>query len=110
MKTAGKLIDDVVQALVNEASPEKIILFGSRSRGDASADSDVDLLVVESGEFGIHNSRRKELARLSKAVAGFPFSIDILLYSHDEVERWRNSLNNVAASAVREGTVMYERH
>ena len=110
MKNVDKLIGEVVEAIAKEAKPEQIILFGSHSKGFANAESDVDLLVVESGEFGAGRSRRKELARLSKAVAKFQFPIDILLYSTAEVERWKHSLNNVVAHAFREGKVLYERH
>jgi predicted nucleotidyltransferase len=110
MKATDNLIDEVVDIIAREAMPEQIILFGSHAKGDATDESDVDLLVVESGEFGTHRSRRKELARLSKAIAEFQFPIDILLYSKTEVERWKHSINNVVARAIREGKVVYERH
>ncbi|MBF0290762.1 MAG: nucleotidyltransferase domain-containing protein [Nitrospinae bacterium] len=110
MKPSDKIIGEVVEAIAREATPEQIILFGSHAKGDATDESDIDLLVVESGEFGPEKSRRKELARLSKAVARFQFPIDILLYSKTEVERWKHSLNNVVAHAFREGKVVYERH
>jgi predicted nucleotidyltransferase len=42
------LLRQMVSTIVSEVSPETIILFGSRARGDARPDSDVDLLVVES--------------------------------------------------------------
>lgn len=41
------LIAAMVSVLVEEADPERVILFGSRGRGDARDDSDVDLIVVE---------------------------------------------------------------
>ena len=41
------LLDQMVQAIVAEVDPEQVILFGSRARGDAREDSDVDLVVVE---------------------------------------------------------------
>lgn len=109
MKNSDKLIDEVVKIIAREATPEQIILFGSHAKGGVTDESDVDLLVVESEEFGVGRSRRKELARLSKAVAGFQFPIDILLYSKMEVERWKHSINNVVAHAIREGKVVYER-
>ncbi|MBF0293517.1 MAG: nucleotidyltransferase domain-containing protein [Nitrospinae bacterium] len=110
MKATDNQVGEVVEIIVREAMPEQIILFGSHAKGAATDESDVDLLVVESGEFGPGKSRRKELARLSKAVARFQFPIDILLYSKTEVERWKHSLNNVVAHAIREGKVVYERH
>jgi hypothetical protein len=45
------LLQDIVDAIVQEVDPETIILFGSRARGDALPDSDVDLLIVEKEPF-----------------------------------------------------------
>ena len=103
------LLDQMVQAIVAEVDPEQVILFGSRARGDAREDSDVDLVVVEAEPFGPERSRRRELVRLYHALVEFPVSADILVYSHDDVDYWRDSLNHVLARALREGKVLYER-
>lgn len=103
------LLEQMVEKIVAEVDPEQIILFGSRARGDARAGSDVDLVVVESEPFGQERSKRLEAARLYRTLAGFGVSKDILVYSRDEVDYWRDSLNHVLARALREGRVLYER-
>ena len=103
------LLDQMVEKIVAEVDPEQIILFGSRARGDARAGSDVDLVVVESEPFGQERSKRLEAARLYRTLSGFLVSKDILVYSRDEVDYWRDSLNHVLARALREGRVLYER-
>ena len=103
------LIDGMVQAIVDEVDPEQVILFGSRGRGDERQDSDVDLVVVEAEPFGPKRSRHKEMVRLYHAVAGFPVAADVLVYSREDVDYWRDSLNHVLARALREGKVLYER-
>jgi len=95
-----------VQAIVEEVDPEQVILFGSRASGTAASDSDVDLVVVESAPFGKVRSRRREWTRLWRALARFDVAKDILVYSRDEVERWRDSLNHELARALREGKVL----
>ena len=40
-------IAGLTKLLVEAAQPKRIILFGSRARGDASEDSDVDIMVAE---------------------------------------------------------------
>ena len=103
------LIDQMVKAVVQEVDAEQVILFGSRARGEEREESDVDLVVVEAEPFGPKRSRHKEMVRLYKVLADFPVSADVLVYSHDEVDYWRDSLNHVLARALREGKVLYER-
>lgn len=62
------LIREMVETIVREADPDTVILFGSRARGNARADSDVDLLIVERETFGPQRSRRQETARLYLAL------------------------------------------
>ena len=40
------LMDQLVQAVVDEVDPEQVILFGSRARGDERENSDIDLIVI----------------------------------------------------------------
>ena len=108
-RVTDNLIGQMVQAIVDEVDPEQVILFGSRGRGDERQDSDVDLVVVEAEPFGPKRSRHKEMVKLYHAVAGFPVAADVLVYSHDDVDYWRDSLNHVLARALREGRVLYER-
>ena len=105
-KTTDALLDRMVKAIVDEVAPEQVI---SRARGDTTADSDVDLVVVEAAPFGAGRDRRVEATRLWRALADFDVSKDILVYSSDEVEYWRDSLNHVLARALREGELLYER-
>lgn len=103
------LLRQMVEVIVRERSPEAIILFGSRARGDARADSDVDLLVIETEPFSPQRSRRKEMAHLQMALRELPLSKDILLYSRDEFEHWRNFLNHLVGRAEREGRLLHGR-
>ena len=102
-----ELIHRMAAVVAREVNPEAIILFGSHATGDARPDSDVDLLVVESTPFGPNKDRRKEMTRLWRALAGFAVAKDILVYSREEVERWRGARNHVIARALREGKVIH---
>ncbi len=107
--TDDALLQRMVATIVKEVDPEQVILFGSRARGNAATDSDVDLVVIETAPFGEERDRRTEAVRLWRALAGFRVPKDILVYSRDEAEYWRHSLNHVLARALREGRVLYER-
>lgn len=99
----------MTQIIVREIHPAQIILFGSRARGDADPDSDVDLLIVHDEEFGPDQPRHELLRRLRARLSGFGVAKDLLLYSRAYVEEWRGSLNHVVGRALREGRVLYER-
>lgn len=43
---ARSAILKMVQRIVGRVSPDRIVLFGCHGRGDARADSDIDLLAV----------------------------------------------------------------
>ena len=109
IQVTDEILDRMVRAIVEEVDPEQVILFGSRARGDAGEESDVDLVVVETEPFGKTRSRRLEAVRLWKVLSDFVVPKDILVYSRDEVEHWRSSPNHVLTCALREGAVLYER-
>lgn len=103
----AEVLRQMVDIIVREADPEAIILFGSRARGEAGPDSDVDLLIVEREPFGPGRSRIQEAARLYQALGDMPVSKDLLVYSRKEFQRWKEALNHVVANAVREGRLLY---
>lgn len=103
------LLQRMTAALVEAADPEQVILFGSHARGEAGPESDIDLIVVQAEPFGPERNVRLEEARLRRALPSFDVSVDILVFSRDDVDYWRDSLNHVLARALREGKVLYER-
>ncbi len=109
VSVSEQVIEGMVQAIVAEVRPRRIYLFGSRARGDQTAESDIDLLIVEDQKFGPQRSRWSELQRIRKALKPFRVPKDILVYSQEEFETWEDSLNHVVAHAVREGRLLYER-
>lgn len=103
------LIRVMTDVIVREADPDAVILFGSHARGEAGPDSDVDLLIVERAPFDAQRSRRRETARLYLALRKLAVSKDLLLYSRDEFERFKDSAHHVVGRARREGKVLHER-
>lgn len=41
------VIDDILQKLISDYAPQKVILFGSYAYGNPRPDSDIDLLIVK---------------------------------------------------------------
>ena len=109
IEVTDQVLRDMVKAIVEEVAPERIILFGSRARGQAPPDSDVDLVIIEKEPFGPLRSRRQEIARIRRALHPFRIPKDILVFSQDELDKWRHAINHVLYDAVHEGKHLYER-
>ena len=99
------LLADIVRRIVETAQPEKIILFGSRARGDARADSDFDVLVIQESD----EPRYRRSAPLYVALADLPAEVEVMVYTSEEVEEWSQVPQAFVTTAVREGTTIYER-
>ena len=104
-----EFIQQMVEAIVHEVKPQCIYLFGSRARGTATEESDVDLLIVEAEAFDRSRNRWSELKRIRRVLKPFQVPKDILVYSRDEFEKWQGSINHIIAHATREGKLVYER-
>lgn len=89
--------------IADQFSPERIILFGSRARGRARSDSDVDLLVVMRYR---GTSMRKAVEILNRIAPEFP--VDLIVRSPREVEK-RLAMNDpFLDEIVHRGRIMYE--
>jgi HEPN domain-containing protein/predicted nucleotidyltransferase len=104
-----EILDEMVQVIVREIDPDQVYLFGSRARGDARADSDIDLLIIDHKPFGPGHSRFQECNRVYRALSSFHVPKDIRLYSSEEFIKWRHSLNHVIGRCYREGKLLYAR-
>ncbi len=102
LPTAERL-DAAVARLVAAAHPQRIILFGSRARGDAHSHSDVDLLVIKRQV----SNRYEELVDLDRALAGLIMPVDLLLVTEAEFERRSAQPGTVEHAARQEGQVLY---
>jgi uncharacterized protein len=99
------IIADAVRRIVRLVDPLKVILFGSRARGDARPDSDFDLLVVRES-----NQRRDERsAPIYTALAGVPAEVEVMVYTPAEIEEWQEVPQAFVTTAIREGKVLYEK-
>jgi predicted nucleotidyltransferase len=101
-------IQNMVDAIVGLVKPVCVVLFGSYAKGNLQSGSDIDLLVVEKDSFGPRRSRWKEIAAIRRILRPYRGAKDILVYSRDEVELYRQSANHVVAEAFRKGKVLYE--
>ena len=103
------ILDQMVDIIVRAVDPERIILFGSRARGEARPDSDVDILIVDSRSFDETINQATLLGNLWNLLRHFRLAVDLLLFSPEEVQKWKDSRYHIIGTVLREGRVLYER-
>lgn len=101
----ASLLAFIVDRVVAKFHPLRVILFGSRARGEARPDSDVDLLVV------MPNVADKRIAavEIRRTLRDLPVGKDILVTTPDEIARRGEMTGSVLRAALREGKVIFER-
>src|SRR5262245_60398930 len=92
-------IAEMVRRIAERFDPDQIILFGSRARGTARPNSDVDLLVV----MPIAGSKRETQIAIRCALHDIHVAKDIIVATPDEVEKRRNIIGTIIRPALREG-------
>ena len=85
----------------------KIILFGSRARGDCSKDSDWDFYVVVDRDVSFPE-KRKITAQIRRRLVMKEISSDIIIQSFSNVERRKNDVGYLTYYVLKEGVKVYE--
>ena len=98
-------LSEVVDQIVHNFHPEKIILFGSWARGEAREDSDLDLLVVISKV----EHTRKAAIEIGNALSNLPISKDIVVSTPKDIEKYGKTIGYILRPALAEGKIIYER-
>ena len=96
-------IRELSRRIAAQFNPDRIILFGSRARGRAHADSDVDLLVV----MRCNGSGARKAVEILNRVEP-EFAVDLIVRTPQEIRRRLAQQDRFLADIVRRGKVLYE--
>jgi len=105
MRVEEPLLREVVARIRRTVDPDRVVLFGSRARGEAGPESDLDILVVAPSPL----PRWKRTVPLYRALAGLGVPKDVVWWTPDEIDEWRGVRSHFITTALREGRVLYER-
>jgi len=99
------VIQRIVARIVKRFHPERIILFGSQARESATADSDVDMLVVMEFE----GSKLDKMVELREVLSDITVPTDILLTTPEDFGWRKDVVGTIEWPAFHEGKVLYAR-
>lgn len=95
-------IKKVVDKIVQEFQPEKIILFGSWAWGKPDKDSDVDLFIIKETE-----NTRQTAREIDGSIFPRPFPMDLIVYTPKQVEKRKNMRDFFIRDILKKGKVLY---
>jgi predicted nucleotidyltransferase len=92
-----------LDALVEEAQPSRVVLFGSHARGEAREDSDVDLLVILTES----TDPLREAQRLYRTLDFSRLDADLVVATEEQIERLGSRVGLIYHEALAEGLTVY---
>ena len=98
-------IKEIVDKIISEYSPEKIILFGSYANGVPNENSDLDLLLIKDSDL----PRPQRSAQVRKILIGSLLPIDLIIYTPKEIEDSKNNKFGFVYEVLNNGKTLYER-
>lgn len=95
-------VQQIIDELVKNYQPEKVILFGSRSGGEIHEDSDVDLVVIK-------KTAKRFTDRIEEASSSFKhiLPVDVIVYTPKEFTRMSQESWFIRDEVVKKGQVVY---
>ena len=96
-------INDVVDIIVKNTNPDKVILFGSYAYGKPQEDSDLDILVIKDTD----SDRYRRTREIRKYLRGIRIPIDVVVYTNAEVEEWKDTKSAFITQIMQDGRVLY---
>jgi len=100
-----RILQETARRIAERFDPEEIILFGSCAKGEATDNSDLDLLIV----MGFEGSRREKANEIDLALADRTVPMDLIVVTPEQFEQQKNMHGTIVGEAAREGKVIYDR-
>ncbi|RPH58973.1 MAG: nucleotidyltransferase domain-containing protein [Chloroflexi bacterium] len=97
-------LTEVTRRIVETARPQRIVLFGSATRGKLTRDSDLDVLVIMRGP--VH--RRQLAQKIQRNLHGVDLPVDVVVVTEEDVQNSAQGGFSIVRPALAEGKVLYD--
>ncbi len=103
-KLSPEILNEITRRIVKAVHPVKIVMFGSYAWGQPTVDSDLDLFVIipSSDEPAYRRARG-----IYRSLRGIGVPVDVVVQTHEEVERSRKVVTSLARKVMEEGKVLH---
>ena len=103
VRASSKSIKELVNRIVDEVHPLRVMVFGSVARREIEEPNDVDLIVVMPE--GTHRRRTAQLLYRNIRGIGIPF--DIVVATPSDLEKHKDNIGLIYRSILKEGKEVY---
>ncbi|HYV14928.1 MAG TPA: nucleotidyltransferase domain-containing protein [Conexibacter sp.] len=101
--TSTEVIEQIGRRLARAAPPNsRVVLFGSHARGNADADADFDVLVIEPTVVDVI----QEAVRLRSELDELEVPVDLIVMDEAKAEQRAVERGTMVARALREGRLL----
>ena len=98
------ILEEIVQKVIEEAVPEKIILFGSRAKGEQTKESDYDICVLKKGVL-----HKRKLAQGIYLALDVNAPVDVIVETLERFNELKNNPFLVYYDIAKYGRVVHEK-
>lgn len=99
-------LSEITKRIVDEITPDKIILFGSRAKDGTKQESDYDICILKRGL--VENRRRLE-KRIYRRLFGVGAAVDVIVETPEKFEELKDKWFLIHSEIAKFGRVVYER-
>jgi predicted nucleotidyltransferase len=101
---SAEILNEVTRRIASTVKPEKIILFGSHAWGEPTESSDLDLFVIVPSS---DQPAYRRTAVIYRALRGIGVPVEVIVQTHDEVERSRKVPTSLSRKVLEQGRVLH---
>ena len=98
------ILEEIVQKVVEEAVPEKIILFGSRAKGEQTKESDYDIYVLKKGVL-----HKRKLAQRIYLALDVTAPVDVIVETPERFDELEDNPFLIYHDIAKYGRVVHEK-
>lgn len=105
IETGGFDLFEFIRSAVSSVPQiDRILVFGSRARGDERKDSDIDILITYDGGAG---DRHDVYMSVAKACVGTPLDKDLVIMPTERFSRESDIRGTFSSAVENEGVLIY---